>query len=49
MRSNRSMPRAHVIPELTYPDVSTTAEWLVEAFGCTVRLSNVESRRRSVV
>lgn len=38
MQSNRSIPRATVIPVLAYPDVNQAAEWLCEAFGFTVRL-----------
>jgi uncharacterized glyoxalase superfamily protein PhnB len=38
MYSNRSMPQAQIIPELTYPDVNAAALWLTEAFGFSVRL-----------
>jgi uncharacterized glyoxalase superfamily protein PhnB len=38
MKPNRSMPRATVIPELGYPDVTAAANWLTHAFGFTVRL-----------
>jgi uncharacterized glyoxalase superfamily protein PhnB len=38
MKPNRSMPRATVIPELGYPDVTAAADWLTRAFGFTVRL-----------
>lgn len=38
MLSNRSIPRATVIPNLAYPDVNQAAAWLCEAFGFTVRL-----------
>lgn len=38
MESNRSMPRAQVIPELAYPDVNAAAQWLTRAFGFSVRL-----------
>jgi uncharacterized glyoxalase superfamily protein PhnB len=38
MLSNRSIPRATVIPVLAYPDVHQAAEWLCDAFGFTVRL-----------
>lgn len=38
MLSNRSAPRATVIPVLAYPDVSKAAAWLCDAFGFTVRL-----------
>ena len=38
MRFNRSVPPCAVIPVLVYPDPSAAAEWLVAAFGFTVRL-----------
>jgi uncharacterized glyoxalase superfamily protein PhnB len=38
MLSNRSIPRATVIPVLAYPDVNQAAAWLCDAFGFTVRL-----------
>jgi uncharacterized glyoxalase superfamily protein PhnB len=38
MFSNRSIPRATVIPVLAYPDVNQAAAWLCEAFGFSVRL-----------
>lgn len=38
MESNRSIPQAQIIPELAYPDVNAAAEWLVKAFGFSVRL-----------
>lgn len=38
MLSNRSIPRASVIPVLAYPDVNQAAAWLCEAFGFDVRL-----------
>jgi len=38
MLSNRSIPRAIVIPVLAYPDVNQAAAWLCDAFGFTVRL-----------
>jgi len=36
--SNRSIPRAIVIPVLAYPDVNQAAAWLCDAFGFSVRL-----------
>jgi len=33
MLSNRSIPRATVIPVLAYPDVNQAAAWLCDAFG----------------
>jgi uncharacterized glyoxalase superfamily protein PhnB len=38
MLSNRSIPRATVIPVLTYADVNQAAAWLCVAFGFSVRL-----------
>ena len=38
MLSNRSIPRATVIPVLAYSDVNQAAAWLCDAFGFTVRL-----------
>ena len=38
MASNRSIPRATVIPVLAYPDVNEAAAWLCAAFGFEVRL-----------
>lgn len=38
MLSNRSIPRAIVIPVLAYPDVNQAADWLCDAFGFNVRL-----------
>src|ERR1700722_9326919 len=38
MLSNRSIPRAIVIPVLAYPDVNQAAAWLCDAFGFSVRL-----------
>jgi uncharacterized glyoxalase superfamily protein PhnB len=38
MLSNRSIPRAIVIPELAYPDVAAAAHWLCEVFGFRQRL-----------
>jgi uncharacterized glyoxalase superfamily protein PhnB len=38
MLSNRSIPRATVIPVLAYPDVEEAAAWLCDAFGFRLRL-----------
>ncbi len=38
MLTNRSMPRATVIPELPYGDVGGAIEWLCAAFGFTLRI-----------
>jgi uncharacterized glyoxalase superfamily protein PhnB len=35
---NRSVPRAFVIPVLTYEDVAEASEWLCRAFGFKERL-----------
>jgi uncharacterized glyoxalase superfamily protein PhnB len=38
MRINRSIPPCTVIPVFHYPDPSLAADWLVRAFGFSVRL-----------
>ena len=38
MLSNRSIPRATVLPVIAYPDVNQAAAWLCDAFGFRVRL-----------
>ena len=38
MRTNRSIPRCTVIPELAYPDVTEAVDWLCRHFGFGVRL-----------
>jgi uncharacterized glyoxalase superfamily protein PhnB len=38
MLSNRSIPRATIIPVLAYPNVNQAAAWLCDAFGFTVRI-----------
>lgn len=38
MRINRSVPPCPVIPNICYPDPSFAAEWLMKAFGFTIRL-----------
>lgn len=38
MRSNRSIPDTQIIPELSYPDVTSAADWLCKAFGFQKRL-----------
>jgi uncharacterized glyoxalase superfamily protein PhnB len=38
LRTNRSVPPCTVIPVLFYPDPSVAADWLIKAFGFTVRL-----------
>ena len=45
MLSNRSVPRATVIPVLAYRDVNQAAEWLCRAFGFSVRLRVGEGHR----
>lgn len=44
MLSNRSIPRATVIPVLAYPDVNQAAAWLCDAFGFSVRLRIADHR-----
>jgi uncharacterized glyoxalase superfamily protein PhnB len=38
MLSNRSIPRATVIPVIAYPDLNEAAAWLCNAFGFSVRV-----------
>jgi uncharacterized glyoxalase superfamily protein PhnB len=38
LRSNRSIPRAAVIPVLVYQDVREAVDWLVAAFGFVERV-----------
>lgn len=38
MRTNRSIPRSTVIPEVPYPDVGEAITWLCDAFGFTLRI-----------
>lgn len=38
MRSNRSIPDTQIIPELSYPDIESAADWLCKAFGFRKRL-----------
>jgi uncharacterized glyoxalase superfamily protein PhnB len=45
MRSNRSIPRATVIPVLIYPDVRAAVDWLTGAFGFSERLQIGEDHR----
>jgi uncharacterized glyoxalase superfamily protein PhnB len=45
MKKNRSMPRATVIPVLTYPDVREAVAWLTEAFGFAERVRIGENHR----
>ena len=44
MLSNRSIPRATVIPVLAYADVNQAAAWLCDAFGFSVRLRIADHR-----
>jgi uncharacterized glyoxalase superfamily protein PhnB len=44
MLSNRSIPRAIVVPVLAYPDANQAAAWLCDAFGFSVRL-RIDSHR----
>ena len=45
MKTNRSIPRAVVIPVLIYPDVREAVRWLTAAFGFEERLQIGESHR----
>jgi uncharacterized glyoxalase superfamily protein PhnB len=45
---NRSVPSAHVIPVLAYPDVVAATDWLCEAFGFRVRLRIGQHRAQLV-
>jgi uncharacterized glyoxalase superfamily protein PhnB len=45
MKSNRSIPRATVIPVLIYPDVRAAVDWLTGAFGFSERLQIGEDHR----
>ena len=38
MSTNRSMPSATIIPELSYPDVREAVDWLCRVFGFKERL-----------
>jgi hypothetical protein len=38
MSTNRSMPSGVMIPELSYPDVRESVDWLRRTFGFTERL-----------
>ena len=38
MLTNRSVPPCTVIPVLIYPDPALAADWLIKAFGFSVRL-----------
>ncbi len=45
MKSNRSIPRATVVPILIYPDVREAVAWLGEAFGFVERVQIGEAHR----
>jgi len=45
VRSNRSIPRATVIPVLIYPDVREAVAWLEEVFGFKERVQIGEDHR----
>jgi uncharacterized glyoxalase superfamily protein PhnB len=44
MLTNRSMPRASVIPELPYPNIGEAIDWLCAAFGFTLRIRIADHR-----
>jgi uncharacterized glyoxalase superfamily protein PhnB len=45
VKSNRSIPRATVIPVLIYPDVRAAVDWLTTAFGFVERIQIGEDHR----
>lgn len=45
MKLSRSVPKATVIPVLTYPDVREAVSWLEEAFGFEERVQIGEGHR----
>ena len=45
MLSNRSVPRAEVVPVLVYPDVRAAVTWLEAALGCSERVRIGEAHR----
>lgn len=45
MKSNRSVPKATVIPVLTYSDVREAVHWLCSTFGFNERLQIGENHR----
>ena len=45
MRRNRSVPPAHVIPVLVYPDVRGAVAWLEDALGARERVRIGEGHR----
>jgi uncharacterized glyoxalase superfamily protein PhnB len=44
MISNRSIPRATVIPELFYTDIGEAITWLNNAFGFSQSIADVDPR-----
>ena len=50
MLTNRSLPRATVIPVLVYPDVRAAVAWLTTAFGFTelVRIGEAHRSQMSI-
>jgi uncharacterized glyoxalase superfamily protein PhnB len=45
VQTNRSIPRAVVVPVLTYPDVRAAVEWLCDAFGFVERVQIGDDHR----
>jgi uncharacterized glyoxalase superfamily protein PhnB len=45
MKPNRSIPAAHVVPVLVYPDVREAVAWLEQAFGFAERVRIGEAHR----
>jgi uncharacterized glyoxalase superfamily protein PhnB len=44
MLTNRSIPRAAVIPELPYENIGQAIDWLCSAFGFTLRIRIADHR-----
>jgi uncharacterized glyoxalase superfamily protein PhnB len=45
VKSNRSIPAAHVVPVLVYPDLRAAVAWLQQAFGFAERVRIGEDHR----
>jgi uncharacterized glyoxalase superfamily protein PhnB len=45
VKPNRSIPTAHVVPVLVYPDVRAAVAWLQQAFGFAERVRIGEAHR----
>lgn len=49
MRSNRSVPRAEVVPVLVYPDVRAAVTWLEQVLGASERVRIGEAHRAQLM